>query len=306
MMKHWKYGWLLLLALMMLTAPARAQEDQPTTYSLHFTLRGLEPDSRLAKSILPMAERCHESLSDRLPPPFPRRISLIWIDSSSEFAEAIGDTNPDILAVALYGSRVIMFNGPRVKARPINKMQKVFVHELVHVYIASRSASQIPLWLNEGLATNLAYETEWEPNLYFRLRNLFGRLPRLSQLEEKFPPTSLGRSEAYRCSYLAVRYLREEREGLFTLLEQLDDPAFVRSLYTPEFRYAIDQGYRSRFLGTWGMLMAITTDYVLWIGMSFLFIYAYIVKRRRMKIKAAYMAEFEDNYDADIVDIDDL
>ncbi|MBN1516839.1 hypothetical protein JXA32_09755 [Candidatus Sumerlaeota bacterium] len=298
----------LALFFLLCVRIALPQADEPSVRSEHFVLSGLDPDARWAKTLLEMAEDVWRLQSEDYPSAPPERIRLVWIDKSSEFHRLVPQQEFNTLAVASSGSPTIIFNGPRVNQQSSLDIRKTFVHEMAHLYINHNVPSEIPLWLNEGLAMHLARDPGREPTLFMALRNTLGLLPSLGELERGFPRGEQARLEAYTISYLAVARLQMRQPGgINGLLHALEQPYGGEAFFRDDVWRPLDREYRMTFLSGIHLFTLSVSSQVFWLLVTLLFIAAYIVKRRRSRIKRERLDDVVEEYIDyfDFIDEDD-
>lgn len=166
-----------------------------------------------------------------------------------------------------------------------------FVHELAHIYLRTALGGRgVPRWFNEGFAMLVASEQVGE-----RLKTAMGAaatgsyIP-LDRLVDSFPVDPPAVHLAYAQSMLFVRYLHRSggRDAIPTLLAEVRkgmpfDLAFNRvfkgsvSVLWNRFEDTLDPGS--------ALLWILSSTAVLWILVTLLFLYAYVVKRRRVALK---------------------
>ncbi len=182
--------------------------------------------------------------------------------------------------------------------RPIDEMQKTFLHEYAHVGLhRAAPGARLPRWFQEGYAMYRAGEWNFQRSAALGRGVLSGRLYSLEALTERFPGEGDDVELAYAQSidfvgFLLSRYgapafasalLRLARGEPF--LSGLEE-AYDKPLLVLEDEWRAD--LKSRF--TWFSVLATTS--VVWIAGSLLFVLAYL-RRRRARRRA--MEAMEDD-----------
>jgi hypothetical protein len=109
--------------------------------------------------------------------------------------------------------------------RPENSAKLTLTHEVAHLVLHRRPDTNLPRWLDEGLAMwvsqrALSYRDDAEMSLYARAGSLYS----LESLENAFPRQHLETSVAYRQSLLMVLFLesRHREQGIRKLLDSIE------------------------------------------------------------------------------------
>jgi hypothetical protein len=183
------------------------------------------------------------------------------------------------MIMGIDASRILLSNRP---------LQTVIRHELSHLFLAQRTGrAWCPTWFVEGIA--MRQSREWTLLDQWRLAVDVAKddIPRLEDLQGRFPRSADMAATAYRISYAAVEELTggEERD-LVTFTAFLRDTGdFERAFEltygetTPEFSGRFEAVMRSRYR-TASMLLNIS-PYGL--TLSLLFLAAYLIKRNRSR-----------------------
>jgi hypothetical protein len=196
-----------------------------------------------------------------------------------EWGEAFGDSRRMIIGID--ASRVLLSNRP---------FETVVRHELSHLLLAQRTArAWCPSWFVEGIA--MRQSREWTLGDQWRLALTVARddVPRLEDLQGRFPKSAGKAAIAYRISYAAVEELigNEERD-LVTFTAFLRDTRDFEKAFrltfgetTSEFSGRFEASMRSRYRRT--ALVLNISPYGLML--SLLFLLAYFFKRNRSRRK---------------------
>lgn len=196
-----------------------------------------------------------------------------------EWGEAFGDSRR--MVIGIDASRVFLSNRP---------FETVVRHELSHLLLAQRTArARCPSWFVEGIA--MRQSREWTLGDQWRLAMNVARddVPRLEDLQGRFPKNAGKAAVAYRISYAAVEELiGSEERTLVTFTAFLRDTrdfekAFILTFgeTTTEFSGRFEASMRNRYrrislalnISPYGLML------------SALFLLAYFFKRSRSRRK---------------------
>ncbi len=198
-----------------------------------------------------------------------------------EWGEAFGDSRRMIIGID--ASRVLLSNRP---------LETVVRHELSHVFLAQRTGrAPCPSWFVEGIA--MRQSREWTLGDQWRLALAVARddVPRLEDLQGRFPKSSGKAAVAYRISYAAVEELigAEERD-IVTFTAFLRDTRDFEKAFTltfgettAEFSGRFEASMRSRYHRT--SLFLNISPYGLMLSALFLFVYFLKRNRSRKKVE---------------------
>jgi hypothetical protein len=198
-----------------------------------------------------------------------------------EWGEAFGDSRRMIIGID--ASRVLLSNRP---------FETVVRHELSHVFLAQRTGrARCPSWFVEGIA--MRQSREWTLGDQWRLALTVARddVPRLEDLQGRFPKSSGKAAVAYRISYAAVEELigGEERD-IVTFTAFLRDTRDFEKAFTltfgettAEFSGRFEASMRSRYHRT--ALFLNISPYGLMLSALFLFVYFLKRNRSRKKVE---------------------
>ena len=198
-----------------------------------------------------------------------------------EWGEAFGDSRRMIIGID--ASRILLSNRP---------IKTVILHELSHVFLAQRTAgARCPTWFVEGIA--MRQSREWTLGDQWRLALNVARddVPRLEDLQGRFPKSAGKAAVAYRISYAAVEELIGGGErDLVTFTAFLRDTrdferAFILTFgeTTGEFSGRFEAAMRSRYRKT--SLFLNISPYGLMLSVLFLLAYFFKKNRSRKRIE---------------------
>lgn len=209
-------------------------------------------------------------------------ITVILAPEESEVARA---TPPWIVGFARGDDSVIVLFPARSPSYPYDSLEDVLQHEVAHVLIARAAAGQpVPRWFHEGLA--LSAERPW--GLEDRTRLAFALTGRRLSARELDRAFESGRSEQAFAYAIAGAWLRDlvRRHGPQVparILKQMAagdafDDAFARA--TSETVTASEAIF---WRDSWWYQAVpfFTSSLVLWIGVTFLALYAIRTRRAR-------------------------
>jgi hypothetical protein len=264
-----------------------------------FSVEGA-PSERLAEFVLQAADAALARLRARWPAPLPPvSTPLIWFDSMEALEAAAGRRVDGVLALADTARDRVLLNGPQLRQAGAGNLSRTLQHELVHLHFARAGVTQLPRWLEEGLAMRLAGERRWSDEWLLSAERLFGRVSDAEALWSHWPDSPAFEQRAYRqAASLTEFFIQEtfasggERRLLRLILDPRDGPDFIDRLWRPAYRGAL---YR-RWLGQggrWGAMLSFVTSPTTLFGVVCvgLLIAAYVVKRRRVRAIAAGWAD---------------
>lgn len=227
-------------------------------------------------------------LSDPGPP-----ITVVLSPERSDLARA---TPPWIVGFARGADSVVVLFPARSPAYPYDSLEDVLRHEIAHVLI-DRGAGQthVPRWFHEGLA--LSAERPW--GLEDRARVVFALTRnRIStrQLDALFEGSRDEQARAYAVAGALVRDVlrRHGREAAARILARLSagdrfEEAFARATGQA---LATSEGLFWRDSWWYQAVPLLTSSVVLWIGVTFLALYAIRTRRgRRAELRRIWEEE---------------
>ncbi|MGB9600066.1 MAG: peptidase MA family metallohydrolase [Myxococcota bacterium] len=266
----------------------------------HFQVESSPGLRRLSELVLKNAEEEYAEIQKMVPVSIKEKITIKIASNLSEYESlqpegyraptwSVGIAYPKKGIIILRGDDT---NGP-------DEILRTFRHELAHIFLHNFSKEKIPKWFSEGFS------------MYFEERGGLSRSLRLIRqafsnsyidiytLEEGFPDNPVDIQNAYLTSSEFFSYLLSKigEEGLFKVLE------LVKSGL--DFRFAIykvagqtvsdiekDFKKTTRFRYAW--LPIITSSTTIWILLTMLFIYVFIVKKRKTETRLEIMRAEED------------
>ncbi len=276
-----------LAIISLFTTSASASVLKATMDTAYFTVRYDPTDKFLATNTVETANREFVRISKALGYKIERNRPIpLWIYRTHySFIQEVGLDDKFTVGTARTGDERICIDA----SGAFVTMKQVLAHELTHAVIfriLKNHVSELPLWVNEGLAK---YESEYYPDADNELisdnaaRN---RLIPLSSLKTTFPKNNI--NLAYAQSASAMRYLIKDRgkDAPKTLLAELAssgsfDKAFAQTAgkSESEFVAAWNKSISRQFAMNiiWHVASAIAGA-----SMAILVIIAFIIRRRRM------------------------
>lgn len=163
----------------------------------------------------------------------------------------------------------------------IKTLSHEIAHSLLHETIKER---QIPLWFDEGFAQILS---GGEENLFFYLIFYFYWGPPLKELEENFPSFYFSKRIAYLKSKILVNKMIKERgkDGFILFLENLKKGYYFEEAFILTFGKnlkSFEKSFKKERLLKIFIFFG-SSSAIFWFFLTLLFLYAYILKRKKSK-----------------------
>lgn len=179
----------------------------------------------------------------------------------------------------------------------------VTAHEIVHVVLYECSpAVALPRWFHEGCAEMLSGELSLAAQTVLARACVLGRAPRLSDIERVNSFNSDAAAAAYAFSREAVAFLVDTygREVLSELLSECrtgkdfnEAVVAVLGLNMTELESLV----RAHVVRRYGVWFWFVDLYVVWLGIFFLAVAAFVVTMLRKKVRRQKMTEQEEEED---------
>jgi len=279
--------FILLLALLCGLAPGLYALE--TTASEHFVVYHHQDHARLVESLLRNLEKTYPLVSMDVGYTLNRPVRVYLTASSGEFQALTSGTIPDWGIGCAYPDSSLMVLKADAEIMSRGNLEEIAVHELTHIVLNQAVGdARIPRWLDEGLAM---YESrEWSFGQGFTMaKAVFTRsvIP-LHRIDAVLTFDRDKAQLAYTESFLAVSYLIQEYglESFHRIIRRLAatddiDRAFMDTI---GLRYREFEMLWSRHVARrYGWVSFLTDSYYLWIGISVLFILAFLIKKYRAK-----------------------
>lgn len=206
--------------------------------------------------------------------------------------EAVGGEAPDVFTrgVAFPGRSIIVIRGDLLRSAIEDPKAVTITHEVAHLVLHRRLQTQLPRWLDEGIAVwvsrgHLAPRDEAYLSLLARANGLY----RLETLERAFPPGHHASALAYQQSFLMVSFLATQfgDRAVLDLLDLLeagtpssDALARVTGLSPPDIEKEFTRWTATRTSIFWSLL-AIFNPWTFAALLALVAIARYVVRRRR-------------------------
>lgn len=220
----------------------------------------------------------------------------------SAFYAFLGRRPHRIIAVARASSNDVIINrGPYLTLGRYERRQTL-IHEFVHLILGRLVPSEIPRWLDEGLAQLVAHEGGIDASARVAAGASFGGLIPLETLWGGADAGVVDQDLAYAQSLSATKFFLESgawgpwgpNDGLPEMIRKLADPVHGRALREllndPGFIRAFDRRWRESLQNFWSWVAALSSGGVFWAGVSALFLLAWWRKRRMAELKEAEWA----------------
>ncbi|MCO4769418.1 MAG: hypothetical protein KDA24_05260 [Deltaproteobacteria bacterium] len=287
----------LLLALALPSFASAAPPTAPgyeslTAGSLRFHFRA--KDEGIAAVLAARGPAALSSIASKTGIESPRVIDVVLSPTFAEFAAAQPGTPPSWAAGTAYWERGEVYlrsRMPHVGADPIDK---VFVHELVHVVLGRAFGDrEIPRWLNEGSAKLFAGEMDAQGHATLVQAALGGALLDLEDITHRWPRSPGRAGLAYAQSSDFVAYLADRGEDVLPrLIAELSsgvsvDAALERA--TGQRLSALEDAWRGRITFWHALLPVIGGSGVTWGAGALIFLIAAFRRRRAFHTKVSAM-----------------
>lgn len=239
-----------------------------------------------------MAERVRDDVEDgcrkislTLGVADPARITVYLASTDGEFRALTAGAVPDWgVGCALPGRRTIVLRHP--SGAPGDLRETVF-HEVSHILLREAAGDRaVPVWFDEGVAMWNASEWRWGQSCEMALAAVWGSLLPLDEIDDVLTFASPKAQLAYAESFFAVTHLVRTAgtDGVARLLTDMrtgrsfEEAFFNVALVTPEvFETLWREAAQSRF----GLLAVLWDASGFWLGVTALFLLAYVATRVR-------------------------
>ncbi len=238
------------------------------------------------------------SLVEALPPgPEPPTVWLLR-DLGCLAAHGVTDVRADWVAgVASHRGKFIALRAEGARG-DLERLPRVFRHELAHLALDEATGGNAPRWLHEGYAQYAA--GSWDAEQAWRLRFVFltGGGDALRELTLGFPADASGARTAYLLSYTAVQELigLSGPRGLQAVLARLREGTTVDEAIRRTFGITLDQfeeRWRKRVSERYGILYMLSRATAFWVAVTLGLLLLGWWRRRRDRKKMERMREEE-------------
>jgi len=266
---------------------AQSSFSQVSLSTPHFDIHA--QDENLTLEVKVILESSYQKISDFLEESFTGVVSVYVADTEEEFGLILGNSFPEWgVGCAIPSRNLIVLKSP-IRFKYYRPFSQVVTHELAHILLGKLSrGKRIPRWLDEGFAMYQSQEWRVGQDIAVARAVLTGSILPLSQIESVNAFRESKAQLAYTESFLAVSYLYSEY-GEGTVKELVThlangtsiDLAFMRTIgsnylsFQMEFEKYIQTKYN------WVSFFGDT--FLIWIGLAFLIVFLYLLKRRHTK-----------------------
>lgn len=202
-----------------------------TRTSPHFIIHYQSPDRQVVVELLDLLEDQYDRLTQVFETELTQPVNVYLHPDRSSLSKHSGieDSSEWLVGVAINDTHIHLIsplNPPHNHTR--ESVKKGLIHELVHICVASKNVTRLPLWLNEGLAVYYAGQTEFRREvpgvLYSRLT-----APALEEFED---PDLFEQKRGYALSYTIVEFIIDKygRDALSAFVQNYPDYAFFGTM----------------------------------------------------------------------------
>jgi hypothetical protein len=289
-----------VLLTVLLLLPSVGLGNWQSVRTPHFHIQYHEQQEKVARRLAADAERIRLRHCRLIRPCYDGLTTVQVASSEEEFL----DVQPhgahiDWAAGVAYAplSLIIL----RVDKDMLLTLDETFEHEVSHILLLKATTKRPPRWFIEGLAIVQARQ-----NLIEKFEAVATATARedplpLSAIRRSFPSTAGGRSLAYAKSGLFVSYVinRFGEDAVRELVTALSYGMTIEDAFVKVFGFSVEELEEewSGGLSSYAWLKVLTTDWVLWGGMTLLFLLAVAVKWRRTRRRKREMEEEERDWD---------
>lgn len=268
--------------------------------SQHFIIESKTDLKRLSESVMNTAEKQYESIKKMMPVSLDSKITVKIAASMSEYESmqpdgakaptwSVGIAYPKRRLVVLRGD---FSHGP-------NEMLKTFRHELAHIFLHNYSDRQIPIWFSEGFSMYFEDRGGLGRNFSLIRQAFSNEYIDIEKLTDGFPNNPVDIHNAYLTASEFFSYLLSQikEEGLYRVFEYLgkgDDIKYAIYKVSGKTLSEIERDFKRSARFKYAFLPVITSSTTLWIFLTILFIYVFIVKKRRADTKLEVMRAEEE------------
>ena len=184
-------------------------------------------------------------------------------------------------------------------AEGLQGLHQTFRHELSHLLLARASAYRsMPLWFIEGIAMLQSQDFGFADRFYMlNFAKWTGQLPKMKDLNERFPSSAGGAQLAYATSFEFVAFLHQLSPGFLPqlLADLRKGKTFDKSLplqmgWTWE---NIDKKWRNHLNLRYHWFYILFHEGLLWIAIVLFFLYAYRKAKKQRRLQYEQMDSSE-------------
>jgi hypothetical protein len=246
-------------------------------------------DQRLASEIEGILQTSYAKISGFLEDSLTEVVNVYVVNSEEEFHSLVGTGFPDWgVGCAIPERNVIILKSP-YRFKYYRPFSQVVTHELAHIFLGKYAGGKrIPRWLDEGFAMHQSQEWTIGQDVSIARAVLTGSIIPLSDIESVNAFNQNKAELAYTESFLALSFLYSEygkgtEKELVTQLANGSslDIAFLQTIGSNYLSFQLDF---EKFLQTKYNWVSILGDmFPLWVGLAFLIVILYFLKRRYTK-----------------------
>ena len=285
---------LLILAVLFLPQFSLSQSDiplktesSPSERTSHFNI--YTHDQHLASDLTGILQTSYTKISGFLEDSLTDVVNVYTVDSEDEFRSLVGNGFPDWgVGCAIPEQNVIVLKSP-YHFKYYRPFSQVVTHELAHIFLGKYAGGRrIPRWLDEGFAMHQSQEWAIGQDIAIARAVLTGSIIPLSDIESVNAFSQNKAELAYTESFLAVSFLygeygRGTEKELVTQLAHGSslDIAFLRTIGSNYLSFQLDFEKYLKSKYSWVSILA--DMFPLWVGLAFLIVILYFLKRRYTK-----------------------
>jgi hypothetical protein len=277
----------IVKVLFLLLLGAKLSFAQPILGTPHFNI--YTHNQNLAKEVETHLESSYQKIASFLDDTLTDVVSVYVVDSEEEFRSMVGAGFPDWgIGCAIPSRNIIVLKSPLHfnYDRPISEL---VTHELAHIFLGNLAEGvALPRWLDEGFAMHQSQEWRMGQDIAVARAVLTGSLLRLSEIESVNAFREKKAELAYTESFLAVSYLTGEY-GEETVRELVDhlasgtsiDLAFLKTIGSNYLTFQLE--FETHIKSKYNWISFFGDTFLLWVGLAFLIVFLYLVKKRYTK-----------------------
>jgi hypothetical protein len=266
------------------------EADPPLAESIpHFDIYA--HDKNIAQNVKIDLESSYQRISSFLDDTLTQLVSVYVVDSDEEFRSMVGRGFPDWgTACAIPNQNLIVLKSPlHFNYNSNSTLSQLVAHELAHIFLGNLAKGiALPRWLDEGFAMHQSQEWRFGQDTKVAYAVFTGSLLRLSQIESVNAFRESKAELAYTESFLAVSYLTGEygEEAIRELVDHLAsgtsiDLAFLKTIGSNYLTFQLD--FDNYIKSKYNWISFFGDTYLLWVGLAFLILFFYLVKKRHAK-----------------------
>ncbi len=287
-----KKNFLIIFCFLTLTITSKTA----TQFDIHCS------DKKLASKIESILISSYNDISSSLQETIDQKIEVFVTDNEKQFLSKTGGRFPDWGIGFAYPERNLIVIKSPYKFHYNKSLTEILSHELAHLFLNKKANYKyLPRWVDEGFAMQKSKEWRIGQDIAVAKALLTGSLVSLSQIE-KLNTFKRSKAElAYTESFLAVSYFLSEygEENFCALIDYIGvgkkwDQAFILSTgsdfsgFQKEFEEYLKKRYQ--------FIVLLGDTFLLWLGLAFLLVLFYFMKKRRTKkILEKWEKEEEEN-----------